>query len=74
MDTKNLTIPLWHDRSLTLTLWRDLSVLKVREVHVILGFEVYNNIRLNAMERLDTVLISVGPVGITFSKLYYREE
>jgi len=74
MKIKSVTIPLSNGRAVTLSLWKNLSVAKISHMNVLLGFEVAKNIRLNAMERVDTVLITVGPLGLTYSRMYWRKE
>ena len=74
MKTKSITIPLRRSRAVTLSLWKDLSLVKINRMNVLIGCEVSRNIRLNALERLDTTLVAFGPFGVTYSKGYLREE
>jgi len=73
MKTKNFTLTLWSSRAITFTLWEDLSVAKMSKMNVILGFERAKNTRLNAMERVDTLMLTIGPVACTYSKGFLRK-
>lgn len=74
MKTKNTTFTL-GSRALTVTLWEDLSLCKAtRHFTVVLGWEVSKNYRLTAMDRCDTVMVTVGPLAVTYSKVYMRGE
>jgi len=72
MKTKSTTFA-FGDKALTVTLWEDLGLCKATSrFTVLLGWEVSKNYRLSAMERCDTVLVAIGPLGITYSKVYLR--
>ena len=71
MKTKSITFG-FKSRALTVTLWEDLALCKVNKMNVLLGCEVAKNVRLNAMERVSTCLVAVGPVGFTYSRGYMR--
>ena len=74
MKTRSVTFAI-GTRSLTLTLWEDLGVCKAtKSFSVLLGWEVSKNYRLDAMLRCDTAMVVVGPLGVTLSKVYLREE
>ena len=76
MKTRKFTIPVPYNKSkaITFILWEDLSLAKVNNMYVLIGYEVAKNQRISAMERVDTHLVTVGPVGIIYSKGYLREE
>jgi len=61
-------------RALTFSMWEDLSPMRINKMDVIFGFERSIGFRLSAMERVDTYLLTIGPVGITYSFGYLRED
>ena len=73
MKVKYTTVPLGDTRALTFILNEDLGCYRSSKVHTsLLGISVDKGQRVDAMYRMNSWILHIGPFGISYTNVYER--